>query len=243
MDSVIANLHIHTVLSPCADILMTPKNIIEKAVANGLDMIAIADHNSAKNIEVALKLSADYDLTVIPAMEVESKEEVHLLSLFPSLASILSWQDIIDQYLPDLENDEDYFGPQLITDKSDDFIARETQMLAMALELNLEEIVKEVTRLGGIVIPAHIDRSANGILSNLGFIPPDLDIFAVEIADRNNLAEVRRKVGPGYAIISNSDAHYLPDIVAKMELKLESKDLKGLLTALKENNRQKIKLL
>jgi predicted metal-dependent phosphoesterase TrpH len=90
-----ADFHIHTVLSPCGDLLMTPQNIIERALEVGLDMIAITDHNSAKNVEVAIELAAGTDLTVIPGMEVESKEEVHLICLFPSLDNILQWQDIV----------------------------------------------------------------------------------------------------------------------------------------------------
>lgn len=233
-----ANLHIHSVLSPCGDIVMTPLNIIKRAVEVGLDIIAIADHNSAKNVEIAMKLSQDYDLTIIPAMEVESKGEVHLLCLFSKLEDLLDWQEIVYQNLPQLENNEDYFGPQLITDESDDFKEREKRLLLTAVNLSLEEIVEQVTEKNGLVIPAHIDKSTNSILANLGFIPPELNISTVEIADKKNLAKIRKKIGEEYSIINNSDAHYLKDIKVKIEFKLEEANLNEVALALKgEKNR------
>ncbi len=243
MNSFTANLHIHTVLSPCGDIVMTPANIIKTAVNNGLDIIAIADHNSAKNVAVTMELSQKEDLTVIPGMEVESKEEVHLLCLFSELEGVLQWQEIVYDNLPNLENDEEFFGPQLITDINDEFIAREKRLLLTAVNLTIREIITEVRRLGGIVIPAHIDKTNNSILSNLGFIPPELQLVAVEITSKEKINYVNAKIGKQYQYIVNSDAHYLKDIRPTMHLKIKKPKLEEIVDVLREKRDKTLKLL
>src|SRR5690554_6580311 len=126
--SLWVDLHIHACLSPCADILMTPANIIKKAVEEKLDIIAIADHNAVGNVEVAIKLAAGTSVNVLPAMEVESSEEVHLLCFFDSLENLYQWNKIVAENLPNLKNDEESFGYQLLTDENDDYIAKEDRL-------------------------------------------------------------------------------------------------------------------
>jgi len=76
-----ADLHIHTCLSACAELDMTPPKIIRKAREKGLQIIAITDHNSAENIPAFNALKYE-DIKVFAGMEITTSEEVHVLALF-----------------------------------------------------------------------------------------------------------------------------------------------------------------
>ena len=80
------DLHIHSVLSPCGDDDMTPCNIVGMSKLLGLDVIAITDHNSTGNAEAVMKCGQAMGLTVVPGMELETREEVHVLMLFEDLS-------------------------------------------------------------------------------------------------------------------------------------------------------------
>lgn len=208
------DLHIHSCLSPCSDILMTPGNIIERALTVGLDCIAITDHNTGANVEVAMNLAVKTGLTIIPAMEVESIEEVHLLCFFPKLEQLKKWDIIVRENMPEKSNDEEIFGYQLLTDENDEYLAKDERLLATASKLSVNDIVDGVVSLGGIVIPSHIDRTVNSIIGQLGFIPPELSINIVELS-RNTDPDSFFKTNnylKEYTYIVNSDSHYLDDI-------------------------------
>ncbi len=221
-DGYKCDFHIHSCLSPCADILMTPGNIIKHALEVGLDIIAITDHNTAGNVEVALKLAAETDLIIIPGMEVESEEEIHLLCFFDSIEQLKKWDKIVDEALPNLENDEGVFGYQLLTDESDEYVAKESKLLATATNLSVDEIVETVNSLDGIVIPSHIDRPYNSIIGQLGFIPPELKISAIELSKNADPQKFFAKYPSlmEYSYIISSDSHYLKDIKAMVEIEL-----------------------
>ncbi|MFO7819627.1 MAG: PHP domain-containing protein [Halanaerobacter sp.] len=245
MQYFFADLHIHTVLSPCGDLLMTPQNIIDRAIEVGLDMIAITDHNSAKNVKTTVELALDTDLTVIPGMEVETKEEVHLVSLFPHVDKLLQWQEIVKSSLPDIENDEEVFGPQLITDLNDEYIKKEPKLLLQAVDLSITEVVAKVRELGGIIIPAHVDKANYSLISNLGFINPELNILGVEISkniDRKK-AETQFAYLKNYSLLSSSDAHYLKELKKSMKLYLKEASFKEVKLAILEKKERKIELL
>ena len=245
MQTFFADLHIHTVLSPCGDLLMTPQNIIEQAIEVGLDMIAITDHNSAKNVVTAFELASDTDLTVIPGMEVETKEEVHLVCLFPDVEQVLKWQEVVERALPDIENNEEAFGPQLITDLNDEYIEKEPKLLLQATGLSVEEVVTKVRKLRGIVIPAHVDKSNYSLIYNLGFINPELDIVGVEVSKKTSEEEAKAEFEQlnDYMLLSNSDAHYLKDLKKSMKLYLEEANFQELKLAINGEKGRKIELL
>ncbi|MGM0410267.1 MAG: PHP domain-containing protein [Bacillota bacterium] len=233
------DLHIHSVLSPCADFLMTPLNIINKAKKRGLDIIAITDHNSAKNLEVALKIAKKKNIIIIPGMEVESAEEVHLLTYFPTLERVMQWQKIVYKNLPDKENDEEFFGYQIITNEKDEYLKKEKRLLATATELSINEIVNKVKKLKGIVVPSHIFRT-NGLIKNLGFIPEDSHFKLLELSklDNMNKAETLLKKfnNNSYSFVKNSDSHYLKDIKITMNTKLKKYDFDKLFENLSNKN-------
>jgi len=157
-----AELHVHTVLSPCADVEMIPPLIVQTALEKNIDMIAITDHNSTKNVEAVYRAAETTPLVIIPGVEIQTKEEVHSICLFPDLGTLRDFQTILDQTLPDAPNKADFFGEQYIIDETGDFIAYETRLLMNSLELSLTEAFQEVEKRNGLIFPAHIDRKWQG---------------------------------------------------------------------------------
>lgn len=203
------DFHIHSALSPCGDEDMTPNNIVNMAVLKGLDMIAIADHNSAGNCTAVMK-AAPEGLLVLPAIEVETSEEVHMLCIFEELDGALSMEKEIRASVPPIENRSEIFGRQLYMNENDEVTGEEERLLVTASGLDIYKTVRLAEKFGGVAIPAHIDRSSYSVLSNLGFIPPDLPVSTVEITAKN--LNAMRDDYEKYNIITNSDAHYLADI-------------------------------
>ncbi len=232
------DLHVHTVLSPCADLLMTPGNIIKRALEKGIDILAITDHNSAENLKPALHLARNTELKIIPGIEVETSEEVHLLCLFEDVDSALQLQEFIYKLLPDMENREDVFGQQLQTDENDQYIKKVKQLLSTAVNISLQNLVKKVNALGGTVIPSHINR-VNGIVKQLGFIPDDLNISILEANSKNEIVKLE-DLFPGYSIIKNSDSHYLDQIKPSMQLWLEKPSLPDIVKTLNSKKERKL---
>ena len=231
------DLHIHSLLSPCSDNDMTPNNIINMAVIKGLDIIAITDHNCAQNTDAVLKCAKNAGIIAVPGMELETSEEVHLVCLFPGLEEVMLMQQIVHESLPEIQNREEIFGSQIIMDKDDNDIGHVKQLLLTASGLSVDTAFNYVNELGGVVLPAHIDRSSYSILSNLGSIPDDLGVHCVEISRgcdetqyRSNHPELKK-----FKFVKSSDAHHLWDIFER-ESGLEIFDLSinSLIKALKE---------
>ena len=203
------DIHIHSALSPCGDNDMTPNNIVNMALLKGLDVIAVADHNTCRNVKSIMKVAQDR-LLVIPAMEIETSEEVHMLTLFPELSMAEEMERILIEKSNPVKNRPEIFGNQYIMNEYDEIIGEEERLLVTAMGLDIYEVVRQAQGLGGVAIPAHIDRSSYSVLSNLGFIPPDLKIGTVEITPKNR--EKMQNEYDKFEVISNSDAHYLWDI-------------------------------
>ncbi|MBM4176611.1 MAG: PHP domain-containing protein, partial [Ignavibacteria bacterium] len=168
-----ADLHIHSCLSPCGELSMTPQKIINEAKKKQLDFIAVSDHNSAENISAILNVAEKNSLTVIPAMEICSIEEVHTLALFRNLDSVLEMQSIVYNNLKG-KNNPDVFGIQVIGNENDEVEGFVDKLLIGATELSVDEIVNQVHSLDGLAIASHIDRESYSVISQLGFIPQNL---------------------------------------------------------------------
>ncbi len=210
-----ADLHIHTCLSPCADDEMNPINIINMAKLLGTRILGICDHNSAKNVRAVIEAAENYDILVIPGMEVQSVEEVHILCFFETLEEILKWQDYVYNHLPKINNNPRFFGSQLIVDKEGNVVGEEQQMLLTSTDLTVEQISNKVIELNGLCIPAHIDKRAFSLWGQLGFIPQGLAINAVEISRNISEKDFKKKFQfhNKYTIITSSDAHRLIEMV------------------------------
>lgn len=220
MRKYIADLHIHTLLSPCAEVEMTPRLIIQNAVTMGIDMIAITDHNASENVQAALEIAKQYDITVIPGMELQTREEIHVICLFPDLKTLEQWQIIVNEGLPDLKNNEDIFGPQFIVDAQDELIAVDERMLLASVNVSVEDAVARVQRLGGICIAAHVDRPAYSVISQLGFIPDNVSFCALETSRRTMPEDLYKRfpMTQSFPIVTASDAHRLSELVSPKTL-------------------------
>jgi len=207
------DLHVHTCLSPCADLDMYPRAVVDKAVAEKLDIIAICDHNASENAQFVLRSAKGKPLTVLPGMEITSSEEVHLLALFDTLDDLKKIQDIIYGHLSGM-NREEIFGCQAIVNDLDEVEGFNDRFLLGAAKLSLPEIVDQIHGLGGLVIASHIDRESYSVISQLGFIDPEINLDALEVTHQMGFKEARIKYPElsGYPFIESSDAHFINDI-------------------------------
>ena len=208
------DFHIHSVLSPCGDQDMTPNNIVNMALLKGLDIIAVTDHNACHNAEAIMELGARRQVLVIPGLEVESVEEVHIVTLFPDLESAQKMGKLVADRLPPMKNREDIFGEELILNSRDEETGRLDQLLIVASELTAEEVFRFAEEFGGIAFPAHVDRDSYSMISNLGSIPDSLDVSMIELSAKCD-AESFFDNYPGlkqYPVLRDSDAHYLWDM-------------------------------
>lgn len=208
------DLHIHTLLSPCGDLEMSPANIVLLACERGLDIIAITDHNTTKQCELVWKLAKKTNLTVFPGSEITSREEVHCLGLFEDFDSLRIFQEFIDQHLMMIPHNSELFGYQVLIDEDENILEEIENYLGSSLDVSIEEIEQKVHELSGIFIPAHIDRPRNSVFSQLGFLPPGLTVDALQISKLANEIEVRQKykINPDMSIVKFSDAHFPTDL-------------------------------
>jgi PHP family Zn ribbon phosphoesterase len=232
-----ADLHIHTLLSPCAEVEMIPPLIVERALEANLDLIAITDHNASANAGAMIDAARNTGLKVLPGIELQTREEVHLVCLFDTLEQLALWQSQVDAALPNLRNRPDALGEQFVVDAAGDFVRREERMLLVSANITLENATASVHYLDGIAIPAHIDRPANGLIALLGFVPPHLNADALELSPNipTDTARARFRLPSDLALIHSSDAHWLDAIGSGMtEFELETRTVESLRRALKE---------
>ncbi len=229
-----ADLHLHTVLSACAESEMLPDLILERASVLGLDIIAVTDHNSAENAAAMIRAAENTGIIVWPGMELQSREEAHLLCLFDTLAQALQWQAIVYTSLPPLKNKPAIFGQQVMLAPDGEPIGYCDRLLATSSALSVDEAVAGVRGLGGLCIPAHVDRPMYSIIANLGFIPPELDIPGVEISHLLGPKEARARFPhlARYGLIADSDAHRLSEIRKRNTLKMAAPTVAELALAL-----------
>lgn len=216
-----ADLHIHSVLSPCASLDMSPKNIVHAALERGLDIIAVTDHNSTLQCKNVLEAAKNTVLTVFLGVEINSKEEIHALAYFETLESLESFQKYIDEHLPFVKNNPDKFGYQVVVDTEEKILYEEEKLLIVGMSQSIEQIERKVHELGGIFIPAHIDKSKFSLISQLGFIPSSLVIDGIEITSRISIEKARDRyqIPENQFCIYNSDAH-IPEQIGTAYQKL-----------------------
>ena len=206
------DLHIHTCLSPCAELSMHPRALVEKALQARLEIIAVCDHNASANVRHVMAAAAGR-LNIIPGTEITTREEVHLLGLFPTLEKLLNMQAIIDSHLFG-QNDENRFGVQAVVNEHGEVEAINEQLLIGATDLSIDALVGHIHDLDGLAIPAHIDRESFSVLSQLGFIDDSVHFDALEISKHTGIRRGRSRYAElsHYPFIASSDAHFIGDI-------------------------------
>jgi 3',5'-nucleoside bisphosphate phosphatase len=241
----LADLHIHTVLSPCAEVEMIPPFIVAQARDLGLGIIAVTDHNSAENAGAVMEAARGMDLTVLPGMEVQSREEVHLVCLFGDLSDALAWQELVYERLPPLKNNEEVFGGQFVVDATGEFIRRNDRLLLASTGMSVEEIALGVAERHGLCIPAHIDRPSYGLLANLGFVPEGSSFAALEVSKHGNIDELRGRhpsVGR-WNCITSGDAHRLEEMSDRTILTVAEPTIDEIKLALLGQQGRRVKVL
>lgn len=214
MNTYYADLHIHTVLSPCGDLDMSPVKIVEKARAKGLDIIGITDHNSTRHCNLISKLARNAGIFVLMGAEVTTREEVHCLTFFENDEKLLEFQNYLEKHLPAIPNNTEKFGYQVVVDENDMILDQVESLLISAIDQSINQVEQKVHSLGGLFIPAHIDRPSFSITSQLGFIPDNLMIDAIEISAKCQPGQIKPFLGKHVdkPILRNSDSHYIEGI-------------------------------
>ncbi|MEF9959653.1 MAG: PHP domain-containing protein [Niameybacter sp.] len=217
------DFHIHTAASPCGDEQMTPNNIINLCQLLGKQMIAITDHNTCCNCQAVMSLGADKGIWVLPGMEIECMEEFHVIALFPTLESACEVEKEVHAHMPDLKNRVSIFGNQWVMNARDEIVGEVERILLTATGLSIYDLCPLVRAYGGVIYPAHIDRTSYSIISNLGLVPEDLGFQIIEVSKSANIDDYAPGY-PGVRIVSSSDAHYLEQLCEK-EFFLELPDI------------------
>lgn len=233
-----ADLHVHTVLSPCAEVEMIPPLIVETALDLGIHLIAITDHNATANIRSVIKAALNTPLVVLPGMELQTREDVHSICLFDNITQAEDFQKIIDPTLPNIRNNDDLFGAQFVVDESGEYLRNEERLLITSSSLSINEAFAIVSDLGGLFIPAHVNRRTFGLIESLGFLPPDIPFEAVEISRHLTPQQAREKI-PSISrlpIIQNGDVHRLEEFLGALFLEIETPSIAEIKLALQEKS-------
>lgn len=203
------DLHIHSCLSPCGADDMTPNNLVHMAALAGLQVIAVADHNTTKNVPAAMAVGQQAGVLVVPAMELTTKEDIHVLCLLPSLEQAEAFRQYVYARLPQRKNRPKAFGHQYVMDAQDEILEEETQLLSFGADIGIYEVKELLEQYEGLAIPAHIDRASYSLIGVMGLVDLEMgfSVYETTIAcDRQALMEKYHFTG---GFLSNSDAHDL----------------------------------
>ncbi|MDA3957407.1 PHP domain-containing protein [Oceanispirochaeta sp.] len=225
---MLIDLHNHSCLSPCASLEMSPSRLVKEATARGIGMLALTDHNAGDNLPAFDICCRRNGILPVFGLEVTSREEAHLLCLFGNLKTAVQFGYIIYENLMSIPNNPEKMGDQIIVDENENILGElEMHLAGGAVDFSIEELITMVHDQDGLFIPAHIDRAAFSIKSQLGFLP-DNDYDAVEVMNRPSDLN-----GGRYFEITGSDAHYPENVGQRcFEINLPAPTFSGLIQAL-----------
>lgn len=232
------DLHIHSCLSPCGDDDMTPYNLANMAKLNGLDIIAVTDHNSCRNAPAVLNAAKQIGLVALAGMELTTSEDVHVLMLFSALENALKFNDYVDTKRMRIKNRAEIYGRQQILNERDEVVGEDDCLLITATQIGVYDAVRLANEYGGVALPAHIDRESNGIIAALGSLEKDMGFGAVEFSLSAQKELIDKYVREGYKVIRDSDAHRLEEINEAGDenfIDLDVLSAKSVIAALKAN--------
>ena len=207
------DLHIHSTLSPCGSLDMSPRNIVEKAHSVGLNIIAITDHNMTENSYYTRELGKAHGITVLSGMELQTLEEIHLLAIFDEYDVAFDFQKKVYELLPDVQNDVDFFGDQVIVDTQNEIVRSEERLLLNSAQISIDNAVNLIKSTGGVAIASHIDSPTFSIISQLGFVPDNIPFDALEVRNLEKVSDLLPLImRQNVPLVSFSDAHYIADV-------------------------------
>ena len=241
-----ADLHIHTVLSPCGDLEMSPDVIIARAKEMKLDIIGITDHNSMRQCSVIRDSGSRQGIVVLAGVEITTKEEVHCLAFFETVEQADDFQQYLDDNLPLIQNDVNRFGYQVVVDSENNIVYSEEKLLISALSQSIEQVETKVHSLNGLFIPAHIDKKRFSVMEQLGFLPKGLLVDALELSHRctKDTFLSQHPEMSAYSFISGSDAHYPDEVGRKITIfEMEHTGFDEIRMALGSKNGRKTEVL
>ncbi len=214
MPDLAYDLHIHSCLSPCGDEDMTPANIAGMAMIKGLRIIALTDHNTARNAPALIRAAEPYGITVLPGMELTTEEEIHVVCLFAKEEDALKFDEYVYERLIKIRNREEFFGRQILMNEEDEETGREEYLLINATRIPFDDVQDLVESFGGFAVPAHLEKDSTSLLSSLGMIPPNARFTCAEVNHPEKLPALleAHPYLKGCRIITDSDAHSLGDI-------------------------------
>lgn len=219
------DLHCHSCASPCGDNSMTPATLCGLAKLAGIQLLAVTDHNCAGSLPAAEAACAAYGLALLPGIEVTTAEEIHLLCYFSTVQAALAMGHELYERLPDVPCDTRFFGDQLIMDEDDVVLSRPEKLLINAVSLDLAGTKALAESLGGLCVPAHLDKDTTSVLSVLGTMPEELDFPCVEFRDPSRAAGfvAAGRMPPPREILTSSDAH-TPEAIGTAGGRFEPED-------------------
>lgn len=217
-----AELHVHTVLSPCASVEMIPPLIIQEAEKKGINLLGVTDHNAIENVSALLEAARGTDITILPGIELQTREEIHSICLFDTLEQLHNFYSGIFSTFPNIKNNANYFGEQYVVDSTGEFIRNEERLLITSSALSLKEAWNEVVGKGGLIIPAHVNRKTYGLLPVLGFVPKDIPLEILEISRHITTRQAQKNFPElkNFKLIHGGDAHLLEEIEGWNRLKI-----------------------
>jgi len=229
------DLHIHSALSPCGALEMSPRNIVRRAKEVGLDLIAVTDHNMTENALAAHRLAEKSGIVVLFGMELQTEEETHVLTIFDDFEIALAFQREIYSLLPPVANNADFFGDQVVVDEYDEIVRFEERLLLNSAQISISDASLWVKAHGGLVIPAHIDSPTFSVVSQLGYVPDDAPFDALEVRHPERLDMIKPMVANReLPFVTFSDAHYVKDIGRRrIRLNLDTPECRSIAEALK----------
>ncbi|GHV50982.1 histidinol-phosphatase [Synergistales bacterium] len=208
-----ADLHIHTVLSPCGELEMDAPGIVGRARDEGIDIIAVTDHNASDNYR-AVSDYADGNPVVLPGMEVQTGEDIHVLTIFADEDTVKKFQEIIRLKMMPMKNAPEVFGHQPIIDSKGDILEFEDLLLMQGTLYDIDSVVRMTQERGGIAILAHVDRPSFSYTAALGPFPEDYPADAFEISSAASGEAAAKWLGkyPLRTFTRSSDAHMIEHI-------------------------------
>ena len=210
--SLLADIHNHSCLSPCGSLDMSPRYMLERAAARGLHVMALTDHNSSLNCPAFAKLCPRFGIIPLFGLEATTSEEIHALCLFTSLEASLAFSEFAYSILVPFPNDPEKTGDQVYVDADDNIEGELEYFLPSAAGIGVDELGARAAEYGGLVIPAHVDRPAFSMSSQLGVVVGG-PWAAVECVRIPPLSDMGNPASPpldtlGFPLVSGSDAHY-----------------------------------
>jgi len=243
-EPVAADLHLHTVASACAEVEMIPPLIVRRARQLGLKLLGVTDHHCVENVRAVQEVAEHHGITVLPGMEVQTREEVHIVCLFDDLERALGWQQMIWSHLPALPNREEFFGAQYVVDSTGDYIRTNERLLQTSTDLSFEEVLTLAVAQGGLAIPAHVDRTRCSLFANLGMIPLGVKLAGVEISRNISPGEALQRFPglKGLGLVQSGDAHRLEEMTNCTLFRLEHPTVEELGWALRGENGRSVEV-